>query len=113
LFTSNNEATGGVVLESYACRVPVVAARAGGVPTLLIDNQTGLLAEAGNPIDFADKVEMLLGCDESQQVFINNGYSFLMKTATRKIIGYKIHEVLNQVIHEEYALLNKYYDVSY
>ena len=32
LFTSNNEPTGGVLLESYACRVPIVAAKAGGIP---------------------------------------------------------------------------------
>ena len=60
LFTSNNEATGGVILESYACNVPVVAARAGGIPTVLIDNETGLLAEVGNSIDFANKSLTLL-----------------------------------------------------
>ena len=32
LFTSKNEATGGVLLESYACKVPVVATNAGGIP---------------------------------------------------------------------------------
>lgn len=98
LFTSNNEATGGVILESYACKVPVVAARAGGIPTVLIDNETGLLAEAGNPIDFADKTEMLLNDKTLQDKFIKNGYEFLMATSTRLVIGTKIINILNEVV---------------
>ena len=98
LFTSNNEATGGVILESYACNVPVVASRAGGIPTVLIDNETGLLAESGNAIDFADKTELLLNNKEMQDKFIKNGYEFLMATSTRLIIGVKIMDVLNEVV---------------
>ena len=33
MFTSNNEPTGGVLLEAYACRVPIVAANAGHSPS--------------------------------------------------------------------------------
>ena len=97
LFTSKNEATGGVILESYACNVPVVAARAGGIPTVLIDNETGLLAEAGNAIDFADKTERLLNSKEMQDKFIKAGFEFLMTTSTKDIIGKKMFDVLNEV----------------
>ena len=98
LFTSNNEATGGVILESYACNVPVVAARAGGIPTVLIDNVTGLLAEAGNSLDFANKSEILLIDNKMQDKFIKAGFEFLMTTSTRLIIGTKIVSVLNEVL---------------
>ncbi|MEC5167333.1 glycosyltransferase involved in cell wall biosynthesis [Flavobacterium sp. PL11] len=98
LFTSNNEATGGVILESYACNVPVVAARAGGIPTLLIDNETGLLAEAGNAQDFADKLELLINDNKMQEKFILAGSKFLMATSTREIIGKKIRAVLDDVL---------------
>ncbi|MFV8328177.1 glycosyltransferase [Flavobacterium sp. ZS1P14] len=99
LFTSKSEATGGVILESYACNVPVVAARAGGIPTVLLDNVTGLLAEAGNPMDFANKVEILIENNAMQDKFKNNGYEFLMTTSTRLIIGTKILDVLNEAIN--------------
>lgn len=98
LFTSKNEATGGVILESYACNVPVVAARAGGIPTVLIDNQTGLLAEAGNALDFANKVEALIQDKVMQDKFIKAGATLLMSTSTREIIGKKIVNVLNEVL---------------
>jgi glycosyltransferase involved in cell wall biosynthesis len=99
LFTSKSEATGGVILESYACNVPVVAARAGGIPTVLLDNVTGLLAEVGNPLDFANKVEILIENSAMQDKFKNNGYEFLMTTSTRLIIGTKILDVLDEVIN--------------
>lgn len=100
LFTSNNEATGGVILESYACNVPVVASRAGGIPTVLIDNETGLLAEVGNSFDFADKIELLINDKVMQDKFIKAGSEFLLSTSTRLIIGTKIfNELINILIN--------------
>lgn len=98
LFTSKNEATGGVILESYACRVPVVATKAGGIPTVLIDNETGLLAEVGNYKDFANKVETIFNNDLMRAKFVEKGFEFLMSTSTRLIIGTKIFEVVKDVI---------------
>ena len=98
LFTSKNEATGGVILESYACKVPVVAAKAGGIPTVLIDNETGLLAEVGNSFDFANKVEALIDNNLLRDKFIDKGYEFLMSTSTRIIIATKISNVANEVV---------------
>ena len=98
LFTSKNEATGGVILESYACKVPVVASNAGGIPTVLIDNETGLLAEVGNPVDFADKSIYLLNNKQLQDKFIKNGFEFLMETSSREVISKKMIAVLNQVV---------------
>jgi len=98
LFTSNNEPTGGVLLESYACKVPVVAANAGGIPTVVMDNETGLLAEVGNPIDFADKVEMLINNQDLINKFTENGYDFLLKTGTKEVISKKMFEELKSVL---------------
>lgn len=98
LFTSNNEPTGGVILESYACRVPVVASDAGGIPTILIDRETGLLAKCGDPIDFADKVEELINNPELQKEFTENGYKFLIATSTKEVISKKMYDELYEVL---------------
>lgn len=98
LFTSNNEPTGGVLLESYACRVPIVAANAGGIPEVVIDNETGFLAQVGNPIDFADKVEQLLFNEELQEKFTKNGYQFLLDNFTKEVIAKKMFDELNEII---------------
>jgi glycosyltransferase involved in cell wall biosynthesis len=102
LFTSNNEPTGGVLLESYACRVPIVAAKAGGIPEVVIDNETGLLAEVGNPFSFADKVQQMLNDKALQQKCIENGRQFLIDNFTKEVIAKKMFDELNEV-----ALSNK------
>ncbi len=101
LFTSNNEPTGGVLLESYACRVPIVAANAGGIPEVVVDGETGLLAEVGNPVDFADKVQLLLSDAELQEKFRHNGYTFLENNFTKEVIAKKMIDELNEVLDKE------------
>ena len=97
LFTSNNEPTGGVLLESYACRVPVVAANAGGIPEVVQDGVTGLLAQVGNPESFADKVEYLLHNTELQERLTTAGHRFLLDNFTKDVIAEKMFEELNEV----------------
>lgn len=98
LFTSNNEPTGGVLLESYACRVPIVAANAGGIGEVVIDGDTGLMAEVGNPVSFADKVEELLYNETLQKKFTENGYQFLKDNFTKEVIAKKMMDELNKVL---------------
>jgi len=98
LFTSNNEPTGGVLLESYACKVPIVAANAGGIPEVIVDNETGLLAEVGNATDFANKVELLINNADLQKKLVENGYNHLLKNFTKDIISSKFFDELNYVV---------------
>lgn len=97
LFTSNNEATGSVVLEAYASHVPSVAARAGGTSEVLIDGETGFLAEARNPVDFADKAEKILTDDVLRQSMIAKGYDFLKANFTKEVIAKKMFDELDAV----------------
>lgn len=99
LFTSNNEPTGGVLLESYACKVPIVAANAGGIPEVIVNNETGLLADVGNPRDFADKVELLLNDEVLQKKFTTNGYQFLLDNFTKDVIAKKMYHELKEVLN--------------
>lgn len=94
LFTSSNEATGGVILESYVCKVPVIAANAGGIPTVVQDGVTGLLAEAGNPDDFANKVIHLLDNSDKQVQLTKNAYQFFLETSTKEVIAKKMIQEL-------------------
>lgn len=96
LFTSNNEPTGGVLLESYACKVPIVAANAGGIPEVIVDGETGLLAEVGNPKDFAAKVNLLINDKELQDKFTTNGYQYLKDNFTKTVIAKKMFDELSK-----------------
>jgi glycosyltransferase involved in cell wall biosynthesis len=61
LFTSKEEGLGSSILDAYACRVPVVATAAGGVPEIVEDGETGLLASIRDPAALAAGVRRVLG----------------------------------------------------
>ena len=48
LFTSKTEGLGSSLLDAYACGVPVVTTKAGGIPEIVIHNKTGLLSPPQN-----------------------------------------------------------------
>ena len=53
---SLSEATPVTILEAMATALPVVASRVGGVPQLVLNEQTGLLVERANPEALADGI---------------------------------------------------------
>jgi glycosyltransferase involved in cell wall biosynthesis len=57
---SDKEGFGIVYLEAMAAGKPVVAARAGGVPEVVVDGETGLLVEHGNKQALIDALGGLL-----------------------------------------------------
>jgi glycosyltransferase involved in cell wall biosynthesis len=66
------ETFGMVVIEAFACGVPVIGSRIGVGEEILTDQYTGLHFEAGNPVDFAAKVQWAWDHpDEMQQMGLN------------------------------------------
>lgn len=70
------------ILEAQAAGLPVIAARAGGIPDIIKDGETGLLFEVENVQSMVQKIEMLidnkdlreyLGC--SGRYYVSNVYT--------------------------------------
>lgn len=97
LFTSKNEPTGGVLLEAYASHVPIVACNAGGIPEVVVDGQTGILAEKENPKDFANAVVNILSDKNKIQTLTKNGFNHLKTNFTKEVIGQKMLQELEDV----------------
>lgn len=55
-----SEAFGLVLLEAMACGKPVVTSNLPGVRSVVADNETGLLAKAGDSSDLVEKINYLL-----------------------------------------------------
>ena len=53
------ETFGQVIIESFACGVPVIASRIGAIGEIIQEGKTGLLFEAGNPDDLNKKINNL------------------------------------------------------
>lgn len=60
LMPSRTEGLGTSVIDAFAAGVVVVASDVGGIPELVIDNETGLLAPVGDADAFAHRVAYLL-----------------------------------------------------
>jgi D-inositol-3-phosphate glycosyltransferase len=64
---SYNESFGLVALEAQASGTPVVAARVGGLTTAVRDDETGLLIESHDPVDYADALQRIISDDELRE----------------------------------------------
>ncbi len=60
LLPSESESFGLAALEAMSCGVPVVASRLGGIPEIVIDGETGFLAEVGDVEGMAAKAIEIL-----------------------------------------------------
>jgi glycosyltransferase involved in cell wall biosynthesis len=57
---ADHESFGRVIVEAMASGLPVVAVRGGGAAELVVDGQTGLLAEKDNPRELAACIERVV-----------------------------------------------------
>ena len=59
-FPSDHDALGSSLLEAMAARLPIIAARAGGVPEVIVEDETGLLVPAGDACALGTGIVRLL-----------------------------------------------------
>ncbi|MBO3803181.1 MAG: glycosyltransferase [Candidatus Brockarchaeota archaeon] len=53
-----------VLIEAMACGTPVIGSRAGGIPNLIEDGETGFLVREGDPKELSEKIlEVISGAD--------------------------------------------------
>jgi glycosyltransferase involved in cell wall biosynthesis len=57
----DSESFGVAALEAQACGVPVIASNVGGLPETVVDGETGVIVEPGNPVALAETIRELIG----------------------------------------------------
>jgi phosphatidylinositol alpha 1,6-mannosyltransferase len=67
VFPSTTETFGNVILEAQASGLPAVVVDRGGPPDLVREGETGLIARANDPADFAARVGTLLADPEARR----------------------------------------------
>ncbi len=85
--TSDYEGTPNVLLEAMATGRPVVATRVGGVPGLIEDGVTGLLADVDNEAALAEAIISLQRSPELSARLVENGRRFVLDHHSLATLG--------------------------
>jgi glycosyltransferase involved in cell wall biosynthesis len=67
------EGLGVSLLQAAAARVPIVAARAGGIPEIVINAVSGLLVEPGNSRELEEKISRILADEKLADALAQGG----------------------------------------
>jgi len=69
MLPSEHESFGLAALEAMSCGVPVIAAKTGGLPEVVVHGETGFLCDVGDIDAYADALATLFKDDETQNEF--------------------------------------------
>jgi len=88
--SSTEEGLGTSLLDAMSLGIPVVATRAGGIPEIIEDRVTGLLAEPGNPGDLAAGIKAsLLDRDQTEA---------MVGEARKRVRGFNIDNLVDRTL---------------
>ena len=74
-----------VILEAMSCGTPCVGFNIGGIPDLILHEETGLLAEARNAKDLAACIEKVFASQDYYQQLSQNARAFVQKHCDYKV----------------------------
>lgn len=100
LLPSEQESFGLVALEAMACGVPVIASNAGGLPELVVHNETGFVHPVGDVHSMAESAISLLKNDTRYQSFSERA-----KQLTKTRFG--AQDILNDYLTLYYSVLTE------
>ena len=86
------------VIESFACGKAVIGSRIGGIPELVMDNDTGLTFEPGNPDDLSAKIRYLSDNPRESLRMGENARSFVRRKLNAEGHYLKISGIYNSLI---------------
>lgn len=91
------EPFGRVLLEAMTARVPVIAARAGGVPEIIQHGENGLLAAPGEVQDYFNQLDRLTSSEDERQRLVVAGRETALRQFTVNRVSQQFSKLLNEV----------------
>jgi len=81
------------IIEAFACHKPVIGSKAGGIPELVTDNETGLTFEMGNIDELSSKIEYMINNPEEIKRMGKNARAFVESELNSE----KHYEILTEI----------------
>lgn len=98
ILPSEKESFGLVLLEAMACGVPVVATKVGGIPEVVVHNETGFLAKVGDIDKMANYSLQLLQNSELHRQFSQFGQERVKAQFNSTKIVNEYEEIYKQLL---------------
>ena len=96
LTTSETEGFGTTILDAFACRVPVVATDAGGIPEIVEDDVSGILGGVKRPETLAAGVKRILSDGTLRDRIVLRAYE-KVKSFTKEVMADKTLKVYQDI----------------
>ena len=64
-----------VIMEAMATGLPVVSTNIGGIPEMVVENETGLLVQPGDGVAMAEAINKIIGDASAAERFGQSGYA--------------------------------------
>lgn len=69
ILPSLSEGLSSAIMSAMACGLPVISTKVGGIPELVVNEETGLLVEPSSPFQLAEALNRLLNSSEERMKF--------------------------------------------
>lgn len=91
VFTSNHDAIAHATREALLAGLPIVSTRCGGVPEIVLDNQTGFVVEVGDKASIVEKIRYFMDNPHEVERMGQNGRALAtQKFDTKRVaLGYQ------------------------
>lgn len=99
LITSEMEGLGTSILDAMVCEIPVAATRAGGIPEIVKDAETGLLADIKDFSSLARNVESLLQNTELSGKMTKRAKEMVLDLFSKEVTAKKTLEAYKDVLN--------------
>lgn len=97
------EPFGLVVLESMACKTPVVASEVGGLTTIIQNSVNGMLFKPRNPVDLREKVIQIYQSQEMAEIITRNAHKNIIDNYSWKRVVEQICEIYKLALEKNPA----------
>lgn len=97
LMTSKTEGLGTSILDAFACKVPVVATAAGGIPEMVIHEKTGLLSPVGNAANLLKNIQLILNSPAFTEKIKENAFQLLTNKFTKEKMAQNTYMIYQEI----------------